>query len=113
VMVTAVYERDGLSVEFPVTDWIASVRDGQSLTQLGGNDRWLFAGSTMVTRGGREWYRSDGEGTLIGLTCFGSETVAWSRMFNPDSGVEDPHWIANRATVPPMGTPVVVRIMAR
>jgi hypothetical protein len=72
--------------------------------------RWLFAGSQFVKRNGREWYDADGAGTLIGLCTFGSETLAWGRVISPDSEVQEPEWVASKATIPPAGTPVVVRI---
>lgn len=71
---------------------------------------FLFAGSTLRTRGGVERYEADGAGTLVGLTTFGTETIAWSRMYSPDASLEDPVWIANSALLPPRGTKVQVRV---
>ncbi|MBC7770997.1 MAG: hypothetical protein H7210_00745 [Pyrinomonadaceae bacterium] len=74
---------------------------------------WLFAGSRMVKRQGRDWYDADGAGMLIGLTTFGGETIAWSRTISPDSNVQAPEWIASSKETPPAGTPVRVTISAK
>jgi hypothetical protein len=110
VSLTLGYEKDGAPVEVPLTDLAWSVQHQQSLSEMAGQEGFCFAGSMMVKRQGRDWYRADGEGTLIGLATFGGETLAWTRMYNPDSGVEEPHWIARREAVPPFDTPVVVRV---
>jgi hypothetical protein len=74
---------------------------------------WLFAGSQIVHRQGREWYDADGAGTLIGLTTFGSEAIAYGRVISPDAGVQEPQWIANKQNVPAAGTSVTVTIKPR
>lgn len=101
---------DGAPV--PATDTVITTRADKTLTQLARDtgDEFRFGGSEVITRQGRERYRADGEGTIIGLTTFGGEVIGWSYLFNPDSGIEDPHWIANKAVVPPFGTKAVVRI---
>lgn len=75
-----------------------------------GLSTFLFAGSTLHTRGGVVRYEADGAGTLVGLTTFGTETIAWSRMYSPDASVDEPTWIANEGLTPPRGTKVIVRI---
>ncbi|RMH24519.1 MAG: hypothetical protein D6693_09890 [Planctomycetota bacterium] len=72
---------------------------------------FVFAGSRMMDRGfGRgEMYDADGAGVLVGLATFGSEVVAWPETFSPDSGVDEPVWVADPATTPPIDTPVRVR----
>jgi hypothetical protein len=72
--------------------------------------RWVFAGSQIVKRMGKEFYDADPAGTLVGLTTFGSETVAWSEMISHEATLEEPVWIADAATVPAAGTPVIVTI---
>ena len=108
--VTLAYERDGKTIELPASDWAVTTRDGQSLTKHAPTEGFVFAGSMIVKRQDREVYYADTDGTLIGLTTFGGECIAWSGMHNPDSGIEEPHWIADAKVVPPFGTPVVVRI---
>lgn len=111
---------DRVSVEFvwkqgeeqkraPALDWVVNAKDGSRASGLGKG--FVFAGSVMVKRGdGKERYDADGAGTLVGLAGFGSETVAWTRVFSPEASVDEPVWVADRARVPKPGTAVVVRI---
>lgn len=71
---------------------------------------WVFAGSRLVKRQGREWYDADGAGMLIGLATFGAETIAWSHTFSAESVLNEPEWIADRAVVPPAGTAVRITV---
>jgi hypothetical protein len=71
---------------------------------------WVFAGSRFVLRQGRSGYEADGTGVVIGLTTFGSEVIAWSRTFSPDSSIDPPEWIADFTRTLPAGTPVVLRL---
>lgn len=74
---------------------------------------FVFAGSRMLDRGfGREMYDADGAGVLVGLATFGSEVIAWPTTFSPDSGVEEPVWVADPKTTPALGTTVRVRFSA-
>jgi hypothetical protein len=93
----------------PLARCATSVRDQTSLADRK-DGHFVFAGSRVVKRKTGEVYWADGDGTLMGLTAFGGETIAWSEMFSHDSAIEEPHWIADKAFVPPVGTPVVVRI---
>lgn len=108
--------RDAAGAEVVATpqSWIVSARDGKHFGagdlgpgKLGG---WVFAGSLVRTRQGREVYEAQGAGTLIGLTTFGSETIAWKSVISPEAAVDEPVWIADKSVVPAMGTPVTVRI---
>lgn len=103
----------GREVESPVAEWIRNERTGARFTSRDGGAAWVFAGSRFVRRNGREWYDADGAGTLIGLTTFGGETIAWSEVYSPEASVQEPEWIADASRVPPFGTPVIVRIRAR
>lgn len=96
------------------SDWIVSRVAGTRLTETipEGEPRWVFAGSRMVSRNGREWYAAEAEGTIVGLHTFASETIAWRGVLSPSAEVEDPEWIADPAHVPKRGTPVVVRVLA-
>ncbi len=76
---------------------------------------WVFAGSsvrTVADQAGRttQVYDADGTGIVIGLCCFGSEVIAWSRTFSPDASVSEPDWIADFSRTPPPGTKVRVRV---
>jgi hypothetical protein len=112
VRVTVSYTKDGKTIDAPISDWVIDAQSHKTLTQAAGDgaDRFVFAGSTIFKKKDREGYTADIDGTLIGLTTFGGETIAWTHMYNPDSGVETPHWIANADKVPVVGTSVVIRI---
>ncbi len=95
----------------PASDWVVNVKTGRTLSDetAGG---WVFAGSRIVERQGRERYDADGTGTLVGLHTFGAEVLAWRAVYNPESVIDEPEWIASRSLVPEFGTPVRVRIEA-
>ncbi len=88
--------------------WIKNAATGEHWPE----GDWVFAGSITKERQGRDIYEADAGGTLVGLTSFGTEVVAWPRIISPDSQIEEPEWIADAATVPPMGTKVTVRLEA-
>ncbi len=98
--------------EVRATDWIVHATSGARLLPKGGGPGWVFAGSTMATRAGREVYDADGTGTLIGLAAFGMETIAWQDVISHEADVEEPVWIADAKAVPKFGTAVTVRIRA-
>jgi len=111
-------------IEADPFDWIISARDRASIKSaiqaLAAKDSrpasaWVFAGSRFVTakqRDGlsKEIYDADYSGTVIGLTTFGSEVIAFARTLSPEAGVEEPEWIAQMPALPPAATPVTVRI---
>jgi hypothetical protein len=109
--ITCTYTLNNQQHTVSPADWVLNARNRETLVQSATN-HWVFAGSQIYKRQGQDYYRADADGTLIGLHTFGGETIAWTQMFNPDSQVEEPQWIANRATLPPYNTPVVVRITA-
>lgn len=90
--------------------WITRGAGGPPLLRAAPDSGWVFAGSRLREWNGRTVYDADGTGTLIGLHTFGSETIAWMRVESPDSSVDEPRWLANNGVVPPMGTPVEVRV---
>lgn len=92
-------------------EWVKNSKTGERASELKESGGFVFAGSVMVKKPtGGERYDADDAGTLIGLASFGSETVAWTRAFSPDSSVDAPVWIADRERVPKIGTKVVVRL---
>lgn len=91
-----------------IRTWVKNLKSGQTLAHEHASEGFIFAGSRLVERQGKTWYQADREGGVVGLACFSNELVAWSRMFNPDTGVEEPLWTANGAAVPPLGTAVRV-----
>lgn len=98
----------------PLGDWALHAETGASLTETlaeaGGG--FVFAGSRLVPFAGGERYDADYAGTLVGLTAFGSETVAATEMWSPESAMMPPLWLADARAVPPALTPVRVRIAA-
>lgn len=102
---------EGRAFENPAS-WIRNRQGGVSLAEAMPDGVWRFAGSRMTDRDGdgREEYDADGTGLLIGLHAFGSEVVAWARPMHPDSGVEEPEWIADAALTPRQGERVTVRL---
>ena len=56
-------------------------------------------------------YMADGAGTLIGLSTFGTETIAMADVHSPDSQVQPAAFFAAKS-LPEFGTPVIVRIRA-
>jgi hypothetical protein len=116
VRVTVVVERDGQQVEEALGSWAKTVRDGRSFEETvgggggAGGGGLVFAGSVTAERNGVTRYMADGAGTIVGLTTFGTEVVAPTVMYNPDAGVEEPHWIADATRVPKFGTAVRVRV---
>jgi hypothetical protein len=110
VEVTIAYrDGSGREVESPAQEWVVNAVSGKGLRDER-SGAWVFAGSRMVEFQGREFYDADGTGALVGLTTFGSETVAFTQIFSPEAAVDEPEWIADPKRVPPYGTKTVVRI---
>jgi hypothetical protein len=110
VLVTFLFkDGEGKQQEIPATRWIVNADNGEPFAKEG-EGGFVFAGSVMRTRQGREVYDADGVGTLVGLTTFGAETIAWRQVISPDSQVHTPEWIADAKTIPAYGTPVTVRV---
>ncbi len=101
----------GESLLFAPFDWVIDLATGEHLSAAGGEPTWVFGGSRIVEFRGEERYEADLTGTLIGLTTFGDETVSFTRVLSPHAAVQTPEWIADITRVPPIGTPVVVRLV--
>ena len=99
----------------PLSNFAVRSQTDQSLTDHLNGRAFVFAGSTFAANkedpNGPQRYRADADGTLIGLSMFGGETVACPDPFNPDSGVEAPQWLS-APTLPPRGTAVTVQLRA-
>jgi hypothetical protein len=97
--------------------WIKNARDNQPYPA---DIALVFGGSRFVTpapqgpaapqQPPRELYQADLDGTLIALATFGTDTIGPARVFSPDASVDQPQWIADAASVPTIGTKVVVRL---
>jgi hypothetical protein len=99
-------------VEEPLASWVADRRTGRTLVDHFPAEGFVFAGSRTVERQGRVSYRADLDGGMVGLACFSTELIAFTRLVNPDASLEEPVWIADPARVPPRTTPVTVIIEA-
>lgn len=103
---------DGGAVrEEPLSAWVVDARSGVGVMVSQPESRWVFAGSRFRRSGeGRETsvYEADREGTIVGLSTFGTETIAWTQMHHPDTSVEAPAYTADPARTPPVGTSVVL-----
>lgn len=123
VRVTIRYvDEQGAAREVEPSAWIINGKTGERFGETKGEAKtpkpagFVFAGSRFVKRrdpgSGRtvEVYDADSSGTVVGLTTFGSEVIAWREVISPDSWIQEPVWLADRAAVPKVGTPVVVRI---
>jgi hypothetical protein len=71
-------------------------------------DHLVFAGSRFVDN----IYAADMDGTIVGLTAFGGETIAWTAMYHPDTDRMTPEWIADGRKLPKFRTKVIVTIVA-
>lgn len=112
-VVVATLDAAGVKTETRLSDWAVNQKDGRSLTSTAGDvarGLWVFAGSREKMIEGQNVYKADADGTLIGLCTFGTETIAWRGVLSPESMVQEPEWIADKAKVPPAGTKVVVRV---
>ncbi len=103
------HEPDGTERTVIPEEMIVNAHDGKRFGAARPG-KWVFAGSQIVTRAGKEFYDADGAGTLIGLTTFGSETIAWSEVISHEAAVEEPVWVADKKTTPKMGTTITVTI---
>lgn len=108
-------DESGAETVWTPSQWVTNARSNEAWPGDGeiGNGGWVFAGSVTQDRPGRAPYAADEAGTLVGLTSFGTEVIAWTGVLSPDSTVDEPEWIADAANVPPLDTPVTVRIRAQ
>jgi hypothetical protein len=91
--------------EIEPASWVV-LADGKAV----GRFEWVFAGSKFREFRGREVYLAGVEGTVVGLTTFGTEIVGLRAMHHPDSAIEQPRFLANVDVVPAYGVRVVVRL---
>ncbi len=96
--------------EIDPATWVVQKDTQRTLRETAPDTGWVFAGSRIRRFRGQDVYDADGTGQLIGLHTFGSETLAWTRVESPDATLQEPLWLANNARMPPIGTPVTVRL---
>lgn len=106
-----VTQPDGSRLECDAGDWVRARGTGRSLRESLPGAGWVFAGSRIRSFDGRDVYDADGTGQVIGLHTFGSESIAWTHVESPDSGVDEPRWLTQNDLVPAIGTPVTVRLI--
>jgi hypothetical protein len=114
---------DGQPIEEPLSAWVIDARTGSGIEVSHPNSSWVFTGSRFRRAGTnensppiippRDVYEADAEGTIVGLTTFGNETIAWSVMHHPDSSVEGPSFVADPVRMPEFNTRVTVVIRPR
>ncbi len=97
---------DGSASLVTPENWIEVLPDRRTL----GPQQWVFAGSSIRQIADQERYLADLEGTIIGLTTFGTEVIAPQAVHHPDSMIETPSFLARNASIPKFGTPVVIII---
>lgn len=116
----AVRNADGtIGPETDALEWVVDQRDGRTFRQTEPKVAYVFAGSKMVQARRRmidpeqeprpEVYAGDLEGTIVGLTSFGTETIGVTAMYSPDTSKEEPRWIASDS-LPAVNSKVIVRI---
>lgn len=103
-----------VSANRPIADFVTSIANDKSLAthiRAGATspDHMVFAGSRFV----ENIYAADMDGTVVGLTAFGSETIAWTGMYHPDTDRMTPEWIADGSKLPKFRSKMIVTITAR
>lgn len=102
------------SANRPIAEFVTNIDDERTLAthvrpDAAGPDHLVFAGSRFV----ENIYAADMDGTIVGLTAFGSETIAWTGMYHPDTDRMTPEWIASGQKLPPFRTKMIVTILAQ
>lgn len=98
------YLKDDKPFSIPAGQW---VMDHQTNAPLP-SSQWLFAGSKFMSIEGRPIYTADVNGSCLSLVNFGDELLAWpTDKTNQNDGGQ---LGANTKLIPPIGTPVVVRL---
>ena len=102
------------SANRPIADFVTNITNDRSLaTHIRAGttapDHLVFAGSRFVDN----IYAADMDGTIVGLTAFGGETIAWTAMYHPDTDRMTPEWIADGTKLPPFRTEMIVTIVAQ
>lgn len=104
VAVTALYEREGKSVEVPVHEWVRNRATGKMLD----DNIWLFVGSRFVRHEERNIYIADLEGSVLSLVNFGDEVLA--KPTELTRLTDNEAWMTVEEKVPTVGTKVVLRL---
>lgn len=109
VHVRLVYQGEKGRTEAAVEDWIRVRRDDGASEPMPAME-FVFAGSGFRVLQGAERYLGDVEGTVVGLTTFGTEVIAPRAMHHPSAQIEQPSLMARNEVMPKVNEPVVVRV---
>lgn len=71
---------------------------------------FVFGGSRIVHRQGRDWYDADMAGPFIGLCTFGSETISLSEALHHESAIQSPLFYVDPSEAARFETLIRVRI---
>lgn len=104
VTVELIYQQDGKTVKCPANEWIFDKVTKQTMF----SDQWLFTGSNFIKAHDQSIYRADANGSVITLVHFGDDLLA--RKTDLHSRNDNARWQAQTKLIPPVGTPVTIRL---
>ncbi|MBL4701849.1 MAG: hypothetical protein JKX85_11395 [Phycisphaeraceae bacterium] len=104
VAIDLIYEHQGLKHHVHANQWIYNKTTQASLK----DHYWLFTGSSFLKNQDPPIYRADANGSVITLVHFGDDLLA--RHTQLTSRNDNADWQAQTKKIPPIGTPVTVRL---
>ncbi len=104
VSVSLIVTQDDQTTETPANHWLIDRRTKQPPP----DNVWLFTGSTDDPQLGEQSYGADLGGSVISLVSFGDDVLA--RPNNTTNENDEGAWGPNTKLIPPIGTPVLIRI---
>ncbi len=106
VAVSVVLQQDSRTVEVPINRWVVQQRTNEMLA----DNVWLFTGSTFARIDDSDAYMADLNGSVVSLVNFGDDLMARPTLVTNQN--DQKVWGANAKVLPPVGTPVVIRLRA-
>ena len=110
------FQRDGMAVEQPLSEWVRG-ESVSSETLLFPSDQFVFAGSLVrpnpKSLGPGEHFVADYTGSIVGLVTFGDELIAFESVIPDRVEFAEALWEAWTDRIPPEGTPVELIIRRR
>lgn len=105
VAITVAWDDEaGATQTAPASQWVMDRGKDQPMA----DEPWLFAGSRFQEFQGKQYYLADHNGTAISLVNFGDDLLARPSLVTNDN--DQQMWGANTEAIPPVGTPVKVRL---
>ena len=104
VSVELSYQKNGKTITVPANQWIYDKTTKQTMQ----GNQWLFAGSNFIKAHDQSIYRADANGSVITLVHFGDDLLA--RKTKLTSRNDNAQWQAQTKLIPPVGTPVIIRL---